>query len=53
MDAGRELDLRQFYRIVQSYGGYETSTSERHWYKIAKKLGIDTTVITNASFVLR
>lgn len=51
--AGRDLDLRQCYKIVQSHGGYDAATSQKLWRRIAKKLGVDTDVITNASYVLK
>lgn len=53
LPVGRDLDLRVYYKIVQSHGGYDAATSQKLWRKIAIKLGIDTDVITNASYVLK
>ena len=38
---------------VQEFGGYEAATGQRKFSSIAKKLGIDTNIITNAGYLLK
>ena len=51
--AGRDFNLREFYEAVQEFGGYEAASAQRKFSSIAKKLGIDTNVITNAGYLLK
>lgn len=51
--AGVDLNLQQLYKAVQTHGGFEATISNKCWGKVAKKLGIDKSAHTNASFVLK
>ncbi|CAL5229957.1 g13386 [Coccomyxa viridis] len=51
--AGRDLNLKQLYRAVQSFGGFASCVANRSFAKVTTKLGIDKTAMTNASFLLR
>ena len=51
--AGRDFNLREFYKAVQDFGGYEAASAHRKFSSIAKKLGIDTNIITNAGYLLK
>ena len=53
VSAGRDFNLRDFYEAVQEFGGYEAASAQRKFSSIAKKLGIDTTIITNAGYLLK
>ena len=51
--AGRDLNLKQLYKAVQSFGGFASCVASRSFAKVTTKLGIDKTAMTNASFLLR
>ena len=53
LQIGRPLDLREFYAAVQEHGGYDVAVAKKRWGKIAKRMGIDLSAVTNAGFVLR
>ena len=52
-DIGKPLDIQGLWREVQAVGGYQQCTSGNKWIQIARNLGIDTGISTNASYLLR
>lgn len=51
--AGRDLDLKEFYKAVQAYGGFASCVANKDFAQVTTELGIDKRVMTNASWILR
>ncbi len=53
LSAGRALNLKQFYKSVQAYGGFAACVAHKSFAKVTTKLGIDKGLSTDASYHLR